>query len=214
MKGFTLIELLVVVAIGVMLSAVAIIYGGAASRNGALSVESSKVAGFVFRAKQLALTTYAVPAAAGASTICGYGVSFNMASNTYALFAYMPDPNVYGIPNGSIPITAGGTLQYCPSVASTTATGVTANEMGIADQSAWNVPLAGGVQIVSGGAGDDLAMVLFIPPNPTTLLSRFPAASTILDPQTVPVLTSRVYLAVASTTRTTVTVNGDGEVDF
>jgi prepilin-type N-terminal cleavage/methylation domain-containing protein len=196
MKGFTLIEILIVVAISAMLSAIAISYTGIARNTTALSVESYKVAGFIFQAKDLAVATYnAVPG------ICGYGVSFNdetalVASNTYSIFAFKPDYSKY----------PGLDPSRCPSAASTTAAGVSSlTEMVPYLQSSWNVRLANGVRMLSGD--DNLRTVLFYPPNPRTLLSH--------DGSAFIKSTLRVYLATSgNNASTTVSVNGAGQVSF
>lgn len=215
-KGFTLIELLVVVAISAMLAAIAVVYTGVAKNEVALSVQGAQVAGFIFRAKELTLATYAIPAPPGAPRICGYGASFSIANNDYSIFAYEPDPAVYGQPGGTIPLDAYGELTHCPTIASTTAQGIDpANEMAEAVASAWNVPLTDGVKLVSGNAGDDLAVILFIPPDPATLIARAAAPSTFLDPNTTINLVSKVYLeSAANGAMAAVTVNGAGEVNF
>lgn len=210
MKGFTLIELLVVVAISAMLAAIAVVYTGIARNEAALAVESAQAAGFIFRAKELALATYATPTQPNAPRICGYGASFSIAGNDYSIFAYEPDPTKYpGIP------LSGSTLQHCPSVASTTAAGIASGEMAETVPSAWQIPVAEGVKLVSGGAGDDLAVVLFIPPDPATLVARSSDASAFLDPKTTVNTISRVYLEnAANGARAAITVNGAGEVNF
>lgn len=190
MKGFTIIELLIVVAISIMLSAIAINYTGTLRNTTALSVETSKIAGFIFRAKDLTIATYA-----GSSNICGYGTSVNAANNTYSLFAYKPSSAKYG----SVP--------PCPSKASSTAGGISAAEMVPYSSSTWNVPLANNVQLQTGGGTDNLVTVLFYPPAPATLLSH--------NGSTFATSTFKVYLATTDgKASTTISINPQGQVSF
>ncbi|MGC9599322.1 MAG: prepilin-type N-terminal cleavage/methylation domain-containing protein [Minisyncoccia bacterium] len=197
MKGFTLIELLVIVAISAMLSAIAITYTSIARNQVALSVETSKVAQFILRAKSLAIATYN-----SAPGTCGYGASFDIANNAYSLFAYNPDPSKYN-----------GAVSPCPSVASTTALGISSGEMGQYSQSSWDVSLANGVRMESGGNGNDLALVLFSPPDPAVLISR--DGQNFLDPALTQNMTSKVHLVTADgSASTTISVNAAGQVNF
>lgn len=199
MKGFTLIELLVVIGISALITGIAITYTGMERNQIALSVETSKVAGLILQAKELSLTTYAE-----SSSTCAYGVSVNIAEDTYSIFAFTPDPAKYGGP-GSIP--------PCPSVASTTAAGLTSStEITQYSPETWNVSPANGVQLESGGNGDDLAAVIFYPPDPTTFISR--DGATFLDP-TAASTTSYVYLTTADGGSTSkISVNIAGQVSF
>ncbi len=197
MKGFTLLELLIVIAISAMLSAIAITYTSIARNQVALSVETAKASQFILRAKSLAIATYN-----SAPGTCGYGASFNIANNTYSLFAYTPDPSKYN-----------GTVSPCPSVASTTALGISSGEMGQSSQSSWNVPLANGVRMESGGNGDDLALVLFSPPDPAVLISR--DGQNFLDPAATQNITSKVYLITADgSASATISVSAAGQINF
>jgi prepilin-type N-terminal cleavage/methylation domain-containing protein len=196
-KGFTLIEILIVVAISAMLSAIALGYTGVARNQIALSVETSKVAGFILRAKQLAIATYNQ-----GSNVCAYGVSFDIADNTYSIFAFAPDPSMYA-----------GPVPACRNIASTTAVGISSStEMLESVPGAWNVPLANGVRMRSGGQGDDLSIVLFYPPAPETFISR--DGETFLNPNTTNV-TSKVHLVTADgSASTSIAVNSAGQVNF
>src|SRR5665213_2287500 len=84
-KAFTLIELIIVVAISALLSTLAITYSSIGRNSVSLSVEASKISQFILQAKQLSIATYT-----SASASCGYGVAFNMAAQTYSIFAYDP----------------------------------------------------------------------------------------------------------------------------
>ena len=200
MRGFTLIELLVVLGISALLSAIAITYTGVERNQIALSVETSKIVGSILRAKELSVVTYAQ-----SPNVCAYGVAFNVAQGTYSLFGFSPDPAKYGGP-GSIP--------PCPGAASTTAAGISSStEMIQYSLESWSVPPANGVRLQSGGGGDDLAVVLFYPPAPVTLISR--DGTSFLDPQTTPNTTSRVHLTTSDgKSSSTISVNVAGQVNF
>ncbi len=200
MKGFTLIEVLVVIAISALLATMAFTYSSISRNQVALSVETSKVAESILRAKDLAVATYNKGAG-----VCAYGVFVDVADNRYSIFAFQPDDTkpAYGGP-GSIP--------PCPSVASTTVAGITSStEMAEYSPSSWNVPIANGVRLTDGGNGDTLVVALFYPPAPTTFLSRDAAAGTFL----VPAATSKIYLVTADgSASTTISVNASGQVTF
>lgn len=208
MKGFTIIELLIVVAISAILSAAAIVYTNVARNQTALSIQAATVTGSILHAKELAIATYnASPP--GSPKVCGYGTSFNIASNTYSLFAYEPLPSKYP----DIPLS-GSALRSCPSIASTTAGGISGQEMAQVSPGTWNVSLspmrgAGNVTLRSGGGTDDLAVVLFYPPDPKTLLSS--DGATFLTPSE----TLSVHLTTLNgAASTTVSVNPAGQVNF
>lgn len=200
MKGFTIIELLIVLGISAMLAGIAVVYTGVARNETALSVEAAKTAGFIFRAKDLAVATYNAHPAPGSPKVCGYGVSFNIAAGTYSLFAYQPDPVKY--PTSS----QGGVLVSCPDSGSITAIEPSAEE-GSVSSDTWNVPLASGVKMLAPAPSDELRLVLFYPPNPATLMSN--------DGTDLVTSTSRLYLATADgAASTTVSVTGSGQVTF
>lgn len=200
MKGFTLIEIIVVIAISAMLSVIAITYTSIERNQIALTVEASKIAGTILRAKELSITTYA-----NSTSTCAYGASFNLAQNTYSIFAFNPDPAKYG---------GAGSIPPCPSVASTTAAGISSStETASYSSASWNVAVANGVRIQSGGQGDDLAFVIFYPPAPAVIISR--DGKNFLDPKVTPNITSKVYLVTADgKTSSTISVNGGGQVTF
>lgn len=195
-KGFTLIEILVVVAISAMVSVIALSYTTIARNQVALSVETAKVAQSILRAKNLAVATYNT-----SPGTCGYGVTINIPGNTYSIFAYDPATSTYG------------PIPPCPSIASTTAAGVTSTEEVFYPdlQSAWQVSLANGVYLKSGGANADLVTVIFYPPAPTTLLSG--DGATLNPPATASAL--NVYLStVDGSANSVITVNPAGQVTF
>jgi prepilin-type N-terminal cleavage/methylation domain-containing protein len=200
MKGFTLIELLIVLGISALLSGIAITYTSVERNQIALSVETSKIAGFILRAKELSVVTYAQN-----PKTCAYGVSFDVARNTYSLFGFNPDPAKYGGP-GSVP--------PCPRAASTTAAGISPSTETVQySPDSWNISPTNGVRLRSGGNGDDLVVVLFYPPAPVTLMSR--DGGTFLDSQVTPNTTSRVYLVTSDgKSSSMISVNAAGQISF
>lgn len=204
-NGFTLIEILIVVAISAMLSAIAIVYSSVARNEVALSVETAKIAGFIFRAKDLTIATYNTSLGT-----CAYGVSFDIPGNTYSLFAY--NPQNYPPSHSAAPPCHGSSL------ASTSP--IYADEIGQYSENTWNVPVTQGVRMQSGGNGDDATIVLFYPPAPKTFISRegmgFGSAN-FLDPNTPPNtdITSKVYLStIDGSASSIISVNGAGQVTF
>ena len=190
-KGFSLVELLVVLGISVMLTGIAIVYSGIGQNQVALSVETAKLAQSILRAKNLAIATYNE-----APGTCGYGVSIDIANNEYSLFSYNP--------TGAPP---------CPTVASSTAAGISSGEEGQYSATSWNVPLATGVHIVSGGAGNDLAVVVFYPPDPATLLSRTGSGGAFMPSASAVPLTVTLRTTDGSMT-SVISVSPAGQVSF
>lgn len=192
-RGFTIIEVLIVIAISTMLATIALTYTSISRNQIALSVETSKVAESILRAKNLAVATYNT-----SPGTCAYGVYFNIPGNSYSIFAFTPDPAKYG-----------GKVPPCPSVASTTAAGLTLSganaEMQPYTQGSWNVPIGQGVKLIS--ASDNIVAVIFYPPSPDTLISR--------DGVTYATSTSAVYLETVDGSRSaSVSVNLAGQVNF
>jgi len=199
-QGFTLIEVLIVIVISAILATVAITYNSVSRNQIALSVETAKVEETLLSAKNLAIASYV-----GSPATCAYGVAFNVASNTYSVFAYQPVP--YDPSTSTLP---------CPDPADVTAIGpdqITAYSPGT-----WEVPLANGVHFASSTNGDALIIALFYPPGPATLLSTdgsvfadSPASSTFLDPSTP----TKVYLVTADgKSSSTVLVNPGGQISL
>jgi len=204
-KGFTLLEMLIVIGISGMLSAIAIVYSSVARNQVALSVETAKIADVILSAKSLAITTYAQ---GGVGTACGYGAAFNVAANTYSVFAY--EPKDYPPEHDAAP--------PCPDNTIAELSPIHTDEMVQYSPSTWNTPLANGVKFEDGGSGDDLYVVLFYPPNPDTFISRDApggAPQTFLDPAVVNPVTSKVYLITADgSASAAISVNGAGQVTF
>jgi prepilin-type N-terminal cleavage/methylation domain-containing protein len=193
-SGFTLIELLVVVAISALMSTLAIIYSHVGQNQVALSVEASKIGQMILQAKELSIATYSQ-----GSTSCAYGVHFDYSAQTYSLFAY----------NSAVSGGPGGTT--CPSIASTTSSGVIkADFIKYSQGSAWQVHPPAGVLILgpSPVISDAITDVLFYPPDPFTIISRdgtnwLPAA-----------LTSKVYLKTMNGATAVISVNPAGQVNL
>jgi prepilin-type N-terminal cleavage/methylation domain-containing protein len=72
-KGFTLIELVVVIGILSLLSASLITYSRAGEKQIVFFKEQSVLTGIIFRAKNLAISTYG----RNGADSCGYGIHFN-----------------------------------------------------------------------------------------------------------------------------------------
>lgn len=191
--GFTLIEIIIVIAISAMIATIAIAYNKSVQNEVELSVDTAKVSQTIQIAKGLALATFT--GTDSSVTICGYGVYFT--SSTYSIFEYVPDAALYGA------------VPPCPSDASTTANGVENSEMHEYSYSTWQVPLAPGVAFATPAGA--LSAVLFLPPDPTTLISLDTS-----DPHTWSVGSNgTVELAtVDGKVSSTVTVNPGGQVNY
>jgi prepilin-type N-terminal cleavage/methylation domain-containing protein len=190
-NGYTLVELLIVIAISAMLAAMVITYSGVGRNEVSVSVEAAKIESYILKAKNLAIATYDSD-----PNTCGYGVDFSIASDTYSLFAYQP----------------GLTTAGCPSVASVMTAGITAAAISSSSISSndWNVAPPNGVQLMDGGNGDNLVVVLFIPPAPAALISR--DGSTFLAATSTP---SYVYLrSTDGATNANVSINSAGQVSL
>ena len=148
-SGFTLIEMLIVVAISAMLATIAITYSGTERDQIALSVEQTKIAQFVLQARSLALATYTNQPG---TLVCGYGVFFDTAANTYSIFAYQPP-----------------TTTTCPAESSLSWSSISSYETSYT-QETWKVQPQSHITFSasSGGVGVSSPMVFFYPPNPDT----------------------------------------------
>lgn len=83
--GFTLIEVLVSVAITVLITGSLIVYGSASRKFVALTVEEAKIAQQILKAKSLSVTTRR--SSAGAA-FCGYGWHIDYAARSYFIYRY------------------------------------------------------------------------------------------------------------------------------
>lgn len=156
-RGFTLIEVLIVVAITSLLSGMVMTYSSRGRTQVALYVEAAKLSQVILRAKSLAVATYSDPNLLGSGIPCGYGVQIDYAAGTYSLFSYMP-----ALPSVSCRPTPVGALS-----------GIGANPVG-EDPTNYiysaidTVRLSPGV--VYGSGNPKLTDILFIPPDPATLI--------------------------------------------
>ena len=182
-KAFTLVEIMIVVAITAMLSSFAIGYSRISARQVTLFVEQNKIASLVLRAKSLTLSTYTQPVAT-----CGYGVAVNYAQNQYEIFSYTP-PGPVGNPQCDTIATSGivpGQVKFFSDL----------------------TKLNNGVQFQTPVPADGLYYILFIPPDPTTLLSVSNGGAITNQP-------AKIYLqTVDGNGKLTVTLNTAGQVDY
>lgn len=147
-RGFTLIELLVIVAITALISGFAVNYSKISQRQVTLHAETQKAAGFLFKAKSLAVSTYVSPN----QVRCGYGVFFDYSSRGYKLFTY-------DVPQGE--------QATCASLASIPESAITELSGSV---------LNNGIVFEDRGP-DSLDVVFFVPPTPKTLISTNGGAS-------------------------------------
>ncbi len=178
--GFTLIETLIVIAITTMLSGFAITYSRMSARQVALFIEEQKIAGLILRAKELAITAYIQPTAS-----CGYGVRIDYVRSQYYIYSYAPP----GAPG-------------CSTVASNGISPGQANFF--SDMNTLNSNLAFPAVLPT----DAITYVLFLPPNPTTVLKTNNGAASSSVP-------GKVYLQTSDGSgKVFITVNLAGQVDF
>jgi prepilin-type N-terminal cleavage/methylation domain-containing protein len=183
-KGFTLIEVLIVISISAVLAAISLGYSSVGRDQTALSVEETKVAQFILQARTLAIATY------GSNTgACGYGVSFDAVNQTYSLFAYAPG------------------LASCPQESDITPASVEGSKKKYTSET-WQVHIGTGV-VLSAADLSSIDLVLFYPPDPTTLLVRTGA------PEIFTFQTSNVHLVTSDgMSSKTISVNSAGQVSF
>ncbi len=147
--GFTLVEILIVVLISSMLMGLVIIYSGVGRDETALSVGSTAIAQSILRAKSLAISTYS---RVNGQHVCAYGVSFNRVTSKYSIFGY--------------------SQPRCPSADVVASSGISTDDMVPYSDQTWNVTLGQGLHFAATGtSGPTLDLVLFYPPDPTTLVS-------------------------------------------
>lgn len=84
-SGFTLIEIIIVISITAILSSFMISYNHTSRQQLALYAEEMKLAQTIFRAKSLAISSYAQSSTSGA---CGYGVHIDYSAMAYSVFSY------------------------------------------------------------------------------------------------------------------------------
>jgi prepilin-type N-terminal cleavage/methylation domain-containing protein len=200
-SGFTLVEMLVVIAISALLAGIALSYNGASRKEIALSVEEAKISQLILQAESLSIATYGSNANP-ASPVCGYGMIFDSAAQTYGIFEYHPtaadEPNTCR--DVLVPITAINPDPNSPNP-----------DIRPYSAGTWDIHVAPEVRI-STTAPDSIGIVLFYPPTPTTYISLSSDESTFLNPTPQ---TSKVYLTtVDGNDSRVITVNPAGQVSF
>ena len=149
-KGFTLVELIVVLGITMMLSSVLISYNSTSREQLSLYADQMKFIGTIFRAKSLSLSPSL--SSGGSSIICGYGIHVDYGAIQYSLFSC-------NMPQGT----------NCQTIASPDA----------CDKNVISISEANSkVRFISQGGAPQLDDVLFIPPDPVTLIMSGGATST------------------------------------
>ncbi|HUZ93204.1 MAG TPA: type II secretion system protein [Candidatus Paceibacterota bacterium] len=192
-SGFTLIEILVVIAISAFLSSFAIIYSKTGQNQVTLSVDEQRIVAAIAKARSLTVTTFKDVAAGQAST-CGYGMKINYAANTYSLFSYLP-------PTGVPAPACNSVVNIDPAQIDQSAAAAKA----LADYQ--NLPLDSHI-VFNSSPLDSMTYVLFVAPEPRTIVSVSANGNASLNPASVHLQTSNGMSNV------TVTVNDAGQVDF
>lgn len=140
-RGATLIEVLIAIGVSTMLTSLVIVYGSGGRENTALYVDSVKLAQTILRAKSQSVLIYYNPA----NPVCGYGIRiFSGNAPAYELFRYA--------------VLEGESCTDLPPVE----TADTAHYVRLQ-----RVPLAAGVSF---GTGTTIDTILFVPPDPLTIL--------------------------------------------
>lgn len=184
-RGFTIIETLVVVAVLAMVSATVILYGKRSSRYTALYVEKQKTAELILRAKSLAISTYTNPV-----NTCGFGFMADYTRKTYSVFSYRLDP----------------LNPDCDQIKSTR---INPDRVVKVNSSSSDVPLNSNLIFQTPPPADAIAYLLFVPPDPVTIMSADPVNGTIFSGP------GKLYLQTLDLADSaTVTVSPVGQVDF
>ncbi|HUX36099.1 MAG TPA: type II secretion system protein [Candidatus Paceibacterota bacterium] len=139
--GFTLIELLVVLGITMLLSSILIVYSHSSRQQVALYSERARLAQAIFSAKSFSLGFYK-PAS---SAYCGYGVHIDYSTQTYSIFRYSQS----GVAD-------------CRKIASVNP---------LSEEIISTVKADINVKLVHPSSGHWLDDVIFIPPDPVTLVN-------------------------------------------
>ena len=169
-----------------MLTGIAIGYSSVGRNQVALSVEGAKLSEAILQAKALSIATYG-----NAANNCGFGVSIDVAAQTYSIFEFHPSG-----------------AAKCPSASQITSISYAADAQQYTPGT-WNIHVANGVQLYTSSNGDDLADVLFYPPDPVTLISR-DGSNFMSTGQT-----SKVYLKTADGSAVKViSVSSAGQVEL
>ncbi|MEK7212602.1 MAG: type II secretion system protein [Patescibacteria group bacterium] len=179
-NGFTVIELLVVIGVVILLLGCLILYGSVSRNQVALYIEEAKIAQIILRSKALSISTFGNP-----NVPCGYGVQINPAAKTYSLFSY-DVPDCGAISN----IDINDPNKYKTVQSS-------------------NLPKGVAFQSCPAGGTERLDYVLFMPPDPKTLVwvDGYPTPSAAGS--------GKIYLATADcSANIVVTVSTAGQVSF
>jgi type II secretory pathway pseudopilin PulG len=179
-EGFTVVELLVVMGVVILLLGCLVLYSGISRNQVALYVEEAKIAQIISRSKALSISAFGNP-----EVPCGYGVRVNPSAKTYSLFSYQTSD--------------------CGAISNIEVNEPTKYKI------IQSFKLPGGVefQSCSAGGGERLDFVLFIPPDPKTLIW--------VDGQSIPSPTGsgKIYLATTDcSANIIVTVSTAGQVSF
>jgi len=140
-SSFTLIELLVVVSISVLLSSILILYSHSSRQQIALYSERARLAQAIFSAKSFSLSFYRPVL----NTYCGYGVHINYLDQSYSIFRY----NKAGISDCRTINSINPNLQEIIST----------------------VKVDSNVELVRPSTGPSLDDVIFVPPDPVTVIN-------------------------------------------
>lgn len=187
-SGFTLIEMLIVIAISGMIASLAISYSGTERNQTALSVEKTKLAQFILQARALTLATHTNQE----GYVCGYGVKFDTAANTYSLFAYIPQIGPAACPFDT-------DITYAALTAET-ASGMSVE---VEDTAAtWQVQPGNNIILA-----DAPPIIFFYPPEPETFIFNSPGDSGSAQG-------SIVLESSDQKNSTTIAVNSSGQVNF
>ncbi len=178
-RGFTLVELIVVLGITVLLASFAIVYSRQSGTQIALYIEAQKMAELVFRAKSLALTAYRDPSL---GNICGFGfaIDYTKSPSEYFLFSYR---------------SSGG----CGGIVDIDTTRI---DTFLGERYALNPGL------VLQSSGSPLYYVLFIPPNPTTIVSNS------ADGSHSTIGRGDIVLRAVNGAGMTITISSGGQINF
>ncbi|MDE2019517.1 MAG: type II secretion system protein [Patescibacteria group bacterium] len=191
-QGFTLLEIIVVLGIMVILTGIALSYNHASQTEVALSVEEAKISQFILLAKSLSIATYG-SSGSGPGLVCGYGMYFNAAAQTYGIFQFEPAQDQGITACRDVPNPVGS---------------ITAAEIKPYTAGTWNVHVANGVILQSGGA----SVILFFPPTPKIYVSADSSNSNWGFSQPTP--TGYVHLKAGNGDTRTISVNPMGQVSL
>jgi hypothetical protein len=189
-RGFTLLEILIIVTVTAIISAFAVVYSNVSKTQLALYAEQQKVAGLILKAKSLAIETH-MSAGQGGGVHCGYGIKIDYGANpqSYGIFYYNrpgptdADPQCDTIKNAGIDPSLFDAGSDLPSF-----------------------DLDRGI-ILRSSEPDSLVYVLFVPPNPTTVIDTIGNNPSLVA--------GNVYLTTKDgSASAVVAIEPGGQVDF